>query len=59
MAKATHSGVANETYLGDGLYATWDGYQVRLFTLGVAQNEVFLEPDVMDALAKFYLKVAV
>lgn len=57
MAKETKSGNPTETYLGDGLYASWDGYQVRLFTLGVAQNEVFLEPDVMEALKRFYERI--
>lgn len=42
-------------YLGDGLYADFDGYQVRLFAHnGVSDtNEVFLEPDVLSAFLRY------
>ena len=34
----------NETYLGDGLYASWDGYQIRLRApRDGGDHEVFLE----------------
>jgi hypothetical protein len=33
-----------DTYLGDGLYASFDGYQIRLYTERVGgTNEVFLD----------------
>ena len=41
------------TYLGDGLYAEWQGFQVRLFTLGVDQHQVYLEPDALERLVAF------
>lgn len=36
-------------YLGDGLYAEYDGYQIRLWTDRGNGNihEVFLDPDVL------------
>lgn len=34
-------------YLGDGLYAEFDGYQFRLFTL--SNENVYLEPSVFVA----------
>lgn len=41
-----------ETYLGDGLYASFDGWYVRLWATNGAHvtNEVFLEPAVLHAL---------
>lgn len=43
------------TYLGDGLYAKYDGFQVRLFAHnGLATtNEVYLDPEVRAALIRF------
>ncbi len=38
-------------YLGDGLYAEFDGYMLKLFTQ--TGNEVFLEFEVYQALVKF------
>lgn len=42
-------------YLGDGLYASWDGWQIRLYAYnGVrATNEVFLEPAVLAAFLRY------
>jgi hypothetical protein len=38
-----------EVYLGDGLYASFDGYQVRLRAPDTAGDRVvFLEPEVLD-----------
>ncbi len=42
---------ARKTYLGDGVYASFDGYHVVLRTEG---NLIYLEPAVMDALARYY-----
>ena len=41
----------HNTYLGDGLYAEHDGWQIRLFSYGLhGLHEVFLEPAVFAAL---------
>ena len=45
-----------KTYLGDGLYADYDGYQIVLTAengLGVT-NTVYLEPDVYTALVRYH-----
>lgn len=38
-------------YLGDGLYAQFDGYQIRLFTQ--QGKEVFLDASVFAALLRW------
>ena len=40
-----------KTYLGDGLYAEWDGYQLELSTLD--GMKVYLDAVVWDALVLF------
>lgn len=49
--------ITTESYLGDGLYASYDGYQVRLYASNGrdVSNEVFLEPGVLLAFVN-YLK---
>lgn len=43
----------NETYLGDAVYASFDGYQIKLRT-GDGNNQViYLEPGVYHALQRF------
>lgn len=44
-----------DTYLGDGLYASFDGFQVRVFAFnGVnTTDEVFLEPETYRALVDY------
>ena len=46
-------------YLGDGLYAEYDGWQIRLYAHnGVSHtNEVFLEPDVLAAFQRYVTKL--
>jgi hypothetical protein len=46
---------APREYLGDGLYAEFDGWQIRLFAhSGVnSTNVVFLEPDVLAAFLRY------
>jgi hypothetical protein len=47
-----------EAYLGDGLYAEFDGYQFRLYTdRGHVRHEVFLEDAVLIAFLDFIKKV--
>lgn len=43
------------SYLGDGLYAEFDGFQIRLVASDGERvlNEVFLEPDVFYALLNY------
>lgn len=47
------------TYLGDGVYAGYDGYSIILTTENgfSGTNEIFLEPHVLDALIEFHLKL--
>jgi hypothetical protein len=42
-------------YLGDGLYAEFDGFQIELFASnGVMKtNRVFLEPNVLEAFERY------
>jgi hypothetical protein len=43
-----------ETYLGDGLYASFDGWQVRLRApREEGDHVVYLEPAVVEELQKF------
>lgn len=42
---------ADATYLGDGVYASFDGYQVWLQTL--EGHLIAVEPDVLQALVNF------
>lgn len=42
-----------QTYLGDGVYATYDGYQIKLEANGTgmkATDTIYLEPSAMIAL---------
>ena len=51
----------NKEYLGDGVYASHDGYQFRLTTEDGGEwpsNEIFLEPTVFDALIQYAAKIA-
>lgn len=43
-----------ETYLGDGLYASFDGFQIRLRApREMGDHEVFLETPVLDEFLRF------
>jgi hypothetical protein len=42
-----------ETYIGDGLYASFDGYQIQLRADDGSGNVVYLEPAVWDSLKRF------
>lgn len=45
------------TYLGDSVYADFDGYQIKLMTINDARvgpsNVIYLNEDVLDALWKY------
>lgn len=46
--------LGNETYLGDDLYVSFDGFQLRLFTeRGSDVHEVYLDPRVFESLLQF------
>lgn len=48
----------NETYIGDGVYASFDGYQVWLRTPREDGNhEIALEPPVLAALNAFVARI--
>jgi hypothetical protein len=40
----------NETYLGDAVYASFDGYQIWLRTGDGGNQRIALEPEVLRAL---------
>jgi hypothetical protein len=42
-----------ETYLGDGVYASFDGYQIWLAVNHHANNVVALDPAVFDRLCEY------
>lgn len=50
----------NQEYLGDGVYAVYDGYGVwlRANDFENPTDKVYLEPSVMRALEAFYLRMA-
>jgi hypothetical protein len=47
--------VSEPTYLGDAVYADFDGYMIRLFTTDgmTVQSEIFFEPQVYAALIHY------
>ena len=49
------SGEAVKTYLGDGVYAEFDGYGIKLTTENGVEvsNSIYVEPEVLRALVKF------
>jgi hypothetical protein len=46
----------NKDYLGDGVYAVFDGYgiELRVNDFENPTDVVYLEPSVIDALVRFY-----
>lgn len=47
-----------ETYLGDGLYASFDGYQVKLRApRNPVDHEVYLEPRTLESFLAYCLKI--
>jgi len=47
------SGSSEETYLGDAVFASFDGYQILLRTDDGNDQRIFLEPSVVNALLTF------
>ena len=50
---------ANETYLGDAVYASFDGYHIKLRTTdGISTtNVIFLDPEVQVNLVKLIERI--
>lgn len=47
-----------EEYLGDGLYASFDGYQIRLRApRDHGDHEVYLEPPVLKAFLEYAMQI--
>ena len=44
-------------YLGDGVYASYDGYQIWLAVNHHENKQVALEPEVMKALLAYAVRV--
>lgn len=45
---------SNLTYLGDGVYANYDGYQIELYTQnGITLNRIYLDDNTMKKLIIF------
>jgi hypothetical protein len=42
------------TYIGDGVYAEFDGYGIWLKANVPTTDEIYLEPEVLKALNRFY-----
>ncbi len=51
--KAAQDKLDNQTYLGDGVYASTDGYQIWLAVNHHENKVVALEPSVLDRLYKY------
>jgi hypothetical protein len=51
--------MSNKIYLGDGLYADYDGYQIEIYASnGIHKtNSVFLDSLVLDKFLKFVEKL--
>jgi hypothetical protein len=45
----------DDSYLGDGLYASFDGWQIELYASNGIQktSSVFLDPDTLAAFLKY------
>jgi len=48
--------IDNPIYLGEGVYAFWDGFQIKLMANHheTPTDTVFVEPQVLEALNKWF-----
>lgn len=46
-----------QRYLGDAVYASWDGRQIRLWTVYGRDQEIFLAPAVFQALVSYQAEI--
>lgn len=51
-----HTYEGNDTYLGDGVYASFDGYQIWLAANDHRNKVVALEPNVIVGLIKYAMQ---
>jgi hypothetical protein len=60
MAKDGQEQSKTDVYLGDGLCAAFDGYQVELYASNgvIKTNQVYLEPAVLTAFLKYVESLA-
>jgi hypothetical protein len=49
--------MTEDIYLGDGVYASFDGYQIWLAVNHHENKQVALEPQVLDALVAYANRV--
>ena len=49
--------MANDEYLGDGVYVSWDGYQLWLAANHHDNKVVALEPEVLFQLIQYYNRI--
>ena len=49
--------MAYEKYIGDGVYASFDGYHINLAVNQHENHVVALEPDVVDALKEYFREI--
>lgn len=48
----------NQEYIGDGVYATFCGYSIKLTTdRGRGHETIYIEPEVMHRLIEYAIKV--
>jgi hypothetical protein len=53
LASDEPAAFCNETYLGDAVYASFDGYQIWLRTGDGNDQRIALDPDVYSALTRY------
>jgi len=59
MNKKGSSPVIKDLYLGDGVYASWDGYHIILDLRGQDDfSRIALEPPVLSALNQYAAAIA-
>ncbi len=49
--------MSDDAYLGDGVYASFDGYQIWLAANHQTNKVIALEPEVLDALIDYRNRV--
>lgn len=49
--------MTNDEYIGDGVYASYDGYHIWLAANDPGNKSVALEPEAIQRLIKYALKI--
>ncbi len=47
----------HQEYLGDGVYASFDGYHINLAVNHHTNHAIALEPEVIDSLKNYFNKI--